>query len=47
VLARGLSCVSPCSPCCVFDGLVELLDGVTPADRVVSTGGILIGRDAP
>jgi membrane fusion protein, heavy metal efflux system len=29
-----------------FDGFVEVLDGVTPADRVVSTGGILIGRDA-
>lgn len=29
-----------------FDGVVEVLDGVTPADRVVSTGGILIGRDA-
>jgi cobalt-zinc-cadmium efflux system membrane fusion protein len=29
-----------------FDGVVEVLEGVTPADRVVSTGGVLLKRDA-
>jgi len=29
-----------------FDGVVEILDGVTPQDRVVSTGGVLLKRDA-
>jgi len=29
-----------------FDGLTEILDGVTPQDRVVSTGGVLLKRDA-
>jgi len=25
-----------------FDGLVEVLDGIAPTDRVVATGGILL-----
>ena len=29
-----------------FDGVVEVLEGVTPEDRVVSTGGVLLKRDA-
>jgi hypothetical protein len=29
-----------------FDGLTEILEGVTPQDRVVSTGGVLLKRDA-
>jgi len=29
-----------------FDGMTEILDGVTPQDRVVSTGGVLLKRDA-
>jgi cobalt-zinc-cadmium efflux system membrane fusion protein len=29
-----------------FDGVVEILDGVTPQDHVVSTGGVLLKRDA-
>lgn len=29
-----------------FDGLTEVLEGVTPQDRVVSTGGVLLKRDA-
>ena len=29
-----------------FNGLTEILDGVTPQDRVVSTGGVLLKRDA-
>src|SRR5215472_3382965 len=29
-----------------FDGLTEILDGVTSQDRVVSTGGVLLKRDA-
>jgi RND family efflux transporter MFP subunit len=28
------------------DGVVEILDGVTPAERVVSSGGILLKRSA-
>jgi cobalt-zinc-cadmium efflux system membrane fusion protein len=30
-----------------FDGLVEVLEGLTPADRVVTTGGILLRQSAP
>ncbi len=29
-----------------FEGLTEILEGVTPQDRVVSTGGVLLKRDA-
>ena len=29
-----------------FDGVVEILDGVTAQDHVVSTGGVLLKRDA-
>jgi len=29
-----------------FDGMTEILDGLTPQDRVVSTGGVLLKRDA-
>ena len=29
-----------------FDGVTEVLDGVTAQDRVVSTGGVLLKRDA-
>ena len=29
-----------------FDGLTEIVEGVTPQDRVVSTGGVLLKRDA-
>jgi cobalt-zinc-cadmium efflux system membrane fusion protein len=29
-----------------FDGLTEILEGVTPQDRVVSIGGVLLKRDA-
>jgi len=29
-----------------FNGFTEILDGVTPQDRVVSTGGVLLKRDA-
>jgi cobalt-zinc-cadmium efflux system membrane fusion protein len=29
-----------------FDGLTEILEGVTTQDRVVSTGGVLLKRDA-
>ena len=29
-----------------FDGVTEILEGVTPQDRVVSTGGVLLKRDA-
>ncbi|HTY77959.1 MAG TPA: efflux RND transporter periplasmic adaptor subunit [Candidatus Bathyarchaeia archaeon] len=29
-----------------FNGLTEILEGVTPQDRVVSTGGVLLKRDA-
>jgi multidrug efflux pump subunit AcrA (membrane-fusion protein) len=29
-----------------FDGVTEILDGVTAQDRVVSTGGVLLKRDA-
>jgi cobalt-zinc-cadmium efflux system membrane fusion protein len=29
-----------------FDGMTEILEGVTPQDRVVSTGGVLLKRDA-
>ncbi len=29
-----------------FDGVVEVLEGVTSQDRVVSTGGVLLKRDA-
>jgi cobalt-zinc-cadmium efflux system membrane fusion protein len=29
-----------------FNGVVEVLEGVTPQDRVVSTGGVLLKRDA-
>jgi multidrug efflux pump subunit AcrA (membrane-fusion protein) len=29
-----------------FDGLVEVLEGVTPADRVVTAGGILLKQRA-
>jgi membrane fusion protein, heavy metal efflux system len=29
-----------------FDGATEILEGVTPQDRVVSTGGVLLKRDA-
>jgi cobalt-zinc-cadmium efflux system membrane fusion protein len=29
-----------------FDGMTEILDGLTPQDRVVNTGGVLLKRDA-
>jgi len=29
-----------------FDGVIEVLDGVSPADRVASTGGILLKQSA-
>jgi cobalt-zinc-cadmium efflux system membrane fusion protein len=29
-----------------FDGVTEILEGVTPQERVVSTGGVLLKRDA-
>ena len=29
-----------------FGGVTEILEGVTPQDRVVSTGGVLLKRDA-
>jgi cobalt-zinc-cadmium efflux system membrane fusion protein len=29
-----------------FDGVTEVLEGLTPQDRVVSTGGVLLKRDA-
>ncbi|HEX9409325.1 MAG TPA: efflux RND transporter periplasmic adaptor subunit [Methylomirabilota bacterium] len=29
-----------------FDGLTEIVDGITAQDRVVSTGGVLLKRDA-
>lgn len=29
-----------------FDGVTEIFEGVTPQDRVVSTGGVLLKRDA-
>jgi len=32
----------PITPGAEFDGLVEVREGVTPADRVVAAGGILL-----
>jgi cobalt-zinc-cadmium efflux system membrane fusion protein len=29
-----------------FEGMTEILDGLTPEDRVVNTGGVLLKRDA-
>jgi multidrug efflux pump subunit AcrA (membrane-fusion protein) len=29
-----------------FDGMTEILDGLTTGDRVVNTGGVLLKRDA-
>jgi multidrug efflux pump subunit AcrA (membrane-fusion protein) len=37
----------PITPGAEFDGLVHVLEGVTPADRVVAAGGILLRQSAP
>jgi membrane fusion protein, heavy metal efflux system len=39
---RGQYASRPIQPGAEFDGLVEIQGGVTPADRVVATGGILL-----
>jgi cobalt-zinc-cadmium efflux system membrane fusion protein len=36
----------PIKPGAEFDGVVEVQEGVTPADRVVATGGILLKQNA-
>jgi cobalt-zinc-cadmium efflux system membrane fusion protein len=36
----------PIKPGAEFDGVVEVQEGVTPADRVVATGGILLKQSA-
>jgi membrane fusion protein, heavy metal efflux system len=37
----------PIKPGAEFDGLVEVREGVTPADRVVAAGGILLRQGGP
>jgi multidrug efflux pump subunit AcrA (membrane-fusion protein) len=37
----------PITPGAEFDGLVEVREGVTPADRVVAAGGILLRQGGP
>ena len=37
----------PITPGAEFDGLIEVREGVTPADRVVAAGGILLRQGGP